>query len=233
MQCSSKPTRLPLLAIPRHLCEEPKWAGRPTRFVLAAFALFLLMAGLGVRLTAAPEPPDTLVGDYSKLDDESRNGVWETLFSAIKKGSVNLVRAFLDHGLDVNVDLVNDCTLLYLAVSDKQPEIVRFLIARGADVNKKTRYGDMPISRACWNGNQEVARMLIAAGAKPDPLRYAVGMGDMAALEALDHAKPNWRGLRQEPLKAPWAVYQITHKNLRPRHWADEEPGDDNRGVGC
>ncbi len=51
------------------------------------------------------------------------------------------------------------------AAENGDDELVKLLIAAGADVNKANKYGNTPLYRAAWNGHTECAKLLIAAGA--------------------------------------------------------------------
>lgn len=165
--------------------------GLPVTMALSLFCLGLLASAMAVELTAAaPAPSPGPDSDLTQLDPTLRDGIWETASRAIKDGDIKTVDSLLKRGLDVNVDLVSNCSLLYLAVDDNQLPIVKLLLAKGADVNQKTSWGDTPIKRACWRGHKEIADALIAAGAPVDALRYATGMGDVAALEALEKKQP-------------------------------------------
>ena len=57
--------------------------------------------------------------------------------------------------------------LLQAVYEDRSPEALR-LIEDGADVNQTNDYGVAPLSAACQNGNAELVKSLLEAGAKPD-----------------------------------------------------------------
>lgn len=54
------------------------------------------------------------------------------------------------------------------AASDGDAKRVAELIYRGANVNVKDRWGWRPMSMAAYGGYEEIARMLILAGAELD-----------------------------------------------------------------
>jgi ankyrin repeat protein len=77
------------------------------------------------------------------------------------------VNALLEHGADVNVTANDGGTALMLATSSGDREIVRVLLARGADVSGKfTESGKTALMLAREKGFAEIARMLEEAGAK-------------------------------------------------------------------
>ena len=58
-----------------------------------------------------------------------------------------------------------DCTPLMEAASAGHTDIVRLLIAHGADVNAQSSSGNTPLMYACAGGHEEVVRVLLEAGA--------------------------------------------------------------------
>ncbi len=54
---------------------------------------------------------------------------------------------------------------LYVAAENGDAELVKLLIAAGANVNKANEYGWTPLYWAAWNGHKECVEQLIAAGA--------------------------------------------------------------------
>ena len=58
-----------------------------------------------------------------------------------------------------------DCMLLMEAASAGHTDIVRLLIAHGADVNAQSSSGNTLLMYACGGGQEEVVRMLLEASA--------------------------------------------------------------------
>ena len=58
-----------------------------------------------------------------------------------------------------------DCTPLMEAASAGHTDIVRLLIAHGADVNAQSSSGNTPLMYACAGGHEDVVRVLLEAGA--------------------------------------------------------------------
>ena len=84
-------------------------------------------------------------------------------------------------------------TALMFAVAEKRPEVVRLLIAAGADVHAKSAIGFSPLLFAARNGDVETAKTLVGAGAGVNelgsdgthPLALAVVSGHAAFAEFL------------------------------------------------
>ena len=91
----------------------------------------------------------------------------EDFFAAARKGDVAAVKAFLDKGVDVNAKTTYGATALSYACDKGHTELIKLLIARGADVNvKDTFYGEVPLGWALSHGNVEVAKLLLEHGAQ-------------------------------------------------------------------
>jgi ankyrin repeat protein len=90
-------------------------------------------------------------------------------------GQMETVQLMLEHGADVKAyDPLGRTALMYAVVADTIPlEEVKLLIDRGSDVNATSKHanggdeGESVLEMARRNGNTAVARMLLAAAAKP------------------------------------------------------------------
>ena len=166
--------------------------GRVARWTISLAALGVLTVALTVRLTAAsPEDKTTTPEhDLEKLDRWKREAIGMTAYRAIKAGDVQTIDSFLRRGLNADEDLQYGSGLLFQAVDDHEVEIVKLLLAHGADVNAKTSWGDTAAKRACWRGYREIADALIQSGATVDRWQYATGMGNVNGLEANEKKQP-------------------------------------------
>jgi len=93
------------------------------------------------------------------------------LIPACERGHVEVVRALLQTNIDVDhVNMLGWTALLEtIILSDGGPayqDIVRLLIAAGANVNRPDGKGITPLQHAQQQGHKEIARMLESAGGK-------------------------------------------------------------------
>jgi ankyrin repeat protein len=79
-------------------------------------------------------------------------------------GDIEAVKQHLAAGVDVNAKDDDGGTPMYWAAVNGRKEIVELLIAKGADVNAKSKRGT-PLHFAAKGGHREVAKLLIAKGA--------------------------------------------------------------------
>lgn len=96
------------------------------------------------------------------------------LHVAAAGGDVLTVCTLLDEGIDVNAMDDHGLTALHRAVWVGHQGMVRVLIESGADINAKRVVGEVgnawaPLHLAAVNDRVECARLLLEAGADPDP----------------------------------------------------------------
>jgi hypothetical protein len=72
---------------------------------------------------------------------------------------------FLAQGTDINAKDDDGSTALHIAASNKNIELVEFLIEHGADVNAKNDKGYTPLYSAIWNSEAHVIWLLVRNGA--------------------------------------------------------------------
>lgn len=86
------------------------------------------------------------------------------LMYAAALGNMGAFKLLLDSGVDVNAANAFDATALMWCAN--QPDMVRRLLAKGADVNAKSKMGRTPLLiAATYSGNTTVVRLLLAKGA--------------------------------------------------------------------
>ena len=78
-------------------------------------------------------------------------------------------------------------TPLHLAAVNGHKEIVELLIAKGADVNAKDKFGDTPLHDAAMRDQKEVAELLIANGADVNAKQDNYGMTPLHRAAVWDH----------------------------------------------
>ncbi|PWU05522.1 MAG: hypothetical protein C5B51_14245 [Terriglobia bacterium] len=152
------------------------------------------------------------------------------LMAASRSGKLEIVQALLEHGADVNAkENVRGQNALMWAVSQKHADVVRMLLEHGADVHARTRSnpqlfftgepsgagrnaadwvmrtidrgGSTALMFAARQGDIASARLLLAAGARPNDvapdgtgalvLASYSGQRDVAALLLSKDANPN------------------------------------------
>ncbi|MBF0386862.1 MAG: ankyrin repeat domain-containing protein [Candidatus Omnitrophica bacterium] len=93
----------------------------------------------------------------------------EQLHFAAQDGDLNKCKELIEQGFSVNQ--FNDMakTPLHYAAEKEQPEVVKLLIASGADVNAHdvSRIGNTPLREVAATCSYEMAKLLIDLGANP------------------------------------------------------------------
>jgi ankyrin repeat protein len=90
----------------------------------------------------------------------------KTLMDAACLGDLKLLQQLIKEGANVKMEtLVEERTPLMGAVRRGHLEVVKALIALGANVNAKTDDGRTALTEAVENGNVEVVRLLLDKGA--------------------------------------------------------------------
>ncbi len=120
------------------------------------------------------------VGQNSKA--ELNDKFWE----AVRQGDLALVTSLLDQGADVNAKFRYGATALFKAAERGHTEIVKLLLARGADVTvKDTFYSATAMSWALDNDHIETVRALLEkdSGSVGDVLMTGVRGGKVAYVE--------------------------------------------------
>jgi ankyrin repeat protein len=117
-----------------------------------------------------------LIEHGADLDAVTRNGV-SALMLSIRHGQYVVARFLVSKGADVNIaDIVRGDTTLIDAAEREDPEIVRQIIQRGADINQTNDAKWTPILQACKSGSLEVVKVLLEYGADPaEPCRCGCG----------------------------------------------------------
>ena len=134
--------------------------------------------------------------DYAHHADVARyllaHGAKYTLLSAVALGELAKIREAVQLGADLNarMDRTNHRrTAVHLAVVKKQPASLAALIDLGADLNLEDAIGLTPLDQAALDGEDEMTRVLITAGA-------AITLPAAIALERPDEIE---RLLRADP----------------------------------
>jgi ankyrin repeat protein len=88
------------------------------------------------------------------------------LIDAAISGDLMKVRQLFDEGADANFANRLGVTALMVAAQWNRPEVVRFLLSKGADVEaQESSSGCNALMFACLSGNPEVVRLVLEHGA--------------------------------------------------------------------
>jgi hypothetical protein len=126
---------------------------------------------------------------------ESPGALKTRLFKAAKSGDVKAAREALDGGVEVDALSANKWTALHEACRYGQLEVVKLLLAAGADPNiAHSQNGFTPMVVAAFEvGHADIIRALVDGGAAPSlasssgrtVLHWVAEAGDVDALEVL------------------------------------------------
>ncbi len=144
---------------------------------------------------------DTLLAAGAHAGAVQTNGLTPLMIAA-RTGNVDVVRTLLVHDAEVNAATAEATqTALMWSVAERHLDIVRVLIAAGADVRASSTRGFTPLLFAARNGDIDTASALLAAGARvndlgsdgthPLPLAVVSGQEEFARFLLERGADPN------------------------------------------
>jgi ankyrin repeat protein len=130
------------------------------------------------------------------------------LVDAVRVGRLDVARALVQQGADVNATDTEGATALHWATHLDDLPAVTFLLDAGADARARTRYGMTPLWLSCINGHPAIVSALLASGADPNTtmaegdttLMTAARTGTLAVVQALIahgadvDAREHWKG---------------------------------------
>jgi hypothetical protein len=155
-----------------------------------------------VRINAETVHQKVQQGWNVKEDQEAKRLLWEV----VESGDADAVRAFLSEGANPNLT-GGDLSLLQRA---RDAEVVRALIAGGADVNWKSSYGTA-LFPAAASGDLDSVTTLIGAGAHVNETNSE---GETALMKAASEAEPEVCRLLLASGAAPDALDHSGHNAL-------------------
>ncbi|CAN5529007.1 hypothetical protein BH20ACI3_BH20ACI3_20730 [soil metagenome] len=176
-----------------------------------------------------------LLAPVALLAQNPKEELNEQFWEAVRNGKVAEVVALLDKGADVNAKFRYGTTALFKAAERGHTEVVKVLIARGADVSvKDTFYGATAMTWALQNkhigavgallekdaasvndvlatgareGNSALVGVALARGAKPEALTAALAM-TMNDKDKVEIAEMLKKAGAQPPLEVDLATLQ-------------------------
>ena len=186
---------------------------------------FMLRLGLGAALLAAggcDQGPKTPLAQAAFRNDvaalrqlldaghkvDEGGDSWTALIWASRSGSIEAINLLLDSGADVNLpgDTGDnwDATPLQHAILERQPEAVRVLLDRGADLHRGAGGSLAPLFLAAGDTDPTILKLLLAHGADPSveadngetPLSRAVSAGTFHGPD-----RPMFGGCRVETVR--------------------------------
>src|SRR5437868_8471578 len=125
-----------------------------------SFLMFLL-----ITFCVLGESMEFLSPSRSPQDTET-NKAAEALTNAAMRGQTDVVKEFLNKGIQVNAAPRKGWTPLMAASTFGHADIVKLLLGAGADVNVKLPDGATPLYQAAASGNKEIVEALLAANAE-------------------------------------------------------------------
>jgi len=128
---------------------------------------------------------DSYGDDYS-YDGYGEEETQDPVFEIVRSGSLEEIRSAVSD----KVDSLGNTLLMAACESDREIEVLDYLIGAGARVNAKNFSGATPLMLACQNASPEAVRFLIQRGALTDlrdddgrtALMYAAENGDLSVL---------------------------------------------------
>jgi uncharacterized protein len=117
-------------------------------------------------------------------------GRWSVLTMAMSRCNPNripLMDTLIAAGARVNPPKEDPITPLNHAIEQSDIEMIQAILQRGAEVNRTGKFGNTPLTTAVTMGdiNVAVVKLLLAAGADPNPPKLRVGAdGDEMSLLA-------------------------------------------------
>ncbi|VAH95753.1 unnamed protein product [Triticum turgidum subsp. durum] len=141
--------------------------------------------------------------DSDSSDNNEEMEDYGPLHEAAGTGRMDTCKYLVEElGFDINADANNDSgmTPLACAVARGKAIAVRYLLDKGANLNKQDSVGFSPLHYATKKGNDGLVRLLLSKGASPDisscegtPLHVAVSDGNYGIVQSLlqHDADPN------------------------------------------
>ncbi|MEC4766137.1 ankyrin repeat domain-containing protein [Halomonas sp. CUBES01] len=123
--------------------------------------------------------------------DEDKPGSSKTtlLHQAYKTPDPAFIEAVLEAGADPDTLVDGHHTLLFQPMTDKRIEQIQALIAHGANVNFRGKFGEPPLLKAVFGSEYSTALALLEAGADPELGNEITGDSTLDVIKAFHDRK--------------------------------------------
>ena len=179
---------------------------------------------------------DPASGHFPQIDNESNVAVTRpsltpeaqyeidlSLLRAVNKGNLDKVKTLIDQGADVNAQDVYSRTPLDLAIFKHNVSMTATLLQKGANCAQKS-LGTPPIHQACIQGDIQIARLLLDAGASASSLNAQ----NEQPLHVVQSSRLNASDLIDLLINRGADVNARTRTNETPLHLSCKDPIFDN-----
>ena len=131
--------------------------------------MMALTACLGLFAGGCRKGP-SVEDEVAYLEARHDAGGYPPLYRACQEGRLDLVKGLFEKGYGPHSGFEEESGEypIHAAAGSGQPELVRLLLDRGAEVEADDGKGGRPLHRAAEGGHVEAARILLAAGARVD-----------------------------------------------------------------
>jgi ankyrin repeat protein len=130
-----------------------------------------------------------LVEGGADVNGQAEAGDSPLMVAARRAGAVRVVRYLLDKGANIKASTKDGATALHRAAESGDVDVLKLLVDRGADVDSQRKSGGSPLASAVVSGHGAVVRYLLSKGAKPNlsdvGLSRAVFQGNVEIVKAL------------------------------------------------
>jgi ankyrin repeat protein len=142
----------------------PLMAAARSKYAGVDMLRFLVEQGADVNATSQPFPGMLPSGEPR----------YSPLMRAAESGSLEKTRFLLAAGANPHQGTASGYTALFYACHQfaEQPDLVKLLLAAGADPNTATSYNESPLNASVYFGHFETVRLLLDSGADPTSLDW-------------------------------------------------------------
>lgn len=163
----------------------------------------VLPDGTTLLMTATARGQEKVVAELIKSGanvSQARQDGFTALLLACSIGHEDIVRLLLNAGSDVSIlysllsehGKIGGCTVLYIAAQLGHNNICQQLLKKRANIDAMNSVGYTPLMAAIKSGHEDVAIILLKAGANPDPEVVATDdIGDIVSFTPLTLAATN------------------------------------------